>query len=189
MCTGCKNLQIWEKNSMPYQCVSEIMGSDCAARVSNSGYSSSGKVHTETNCKFFAPGKPVSEQEELDSESKNAVLDTRPRPKFVTLLITGLIVSVVWAAAIAVYGKTKNDLVIEAPVILTFLCGIPAGTVAFTLLRLLKNTINKSATNIGVRGQIGGNLFGWLVANLLPWLSPAIVYFIFAAFVFHTRIF
>ena len=121
--------------------------------------------------------------------SEGAILDRKPRPKLVPIVITGLIVSVIWAVAIVVYGMMKNDLVITLPVILTFLCGVPASTVVFTLLRLLKNLINKGATAVGRSGKIGGNLFGWIVANLLPWASPVIIYLVLASFVFHVKIF
>jgi hypothetical protein len=159
------------------------MSNNCAARSDNSGY----KVQTQASCAYFEPGTPVSENASRNSPSNEAILDRRPTPRLPKLLITGLIVSVVYAAAILVYGKIKTNLVIDTPLILTLLSGVPIGTVAFTLLRLLKNVVNKGVTNFGQK--VGGNLLGWIVSTLLPWVSPAIVYFVMATFVFHTKIF
>jgi hypothetical protein len=183
LCSGCKHLQLWESHSLKYQCVCGVMANDCAARSGNSGY----KVHTQDSCACFEPGTPVSENASINSPSNEAILDRRPMPGLSKLLITGLILSAVYAAAILVYGKIKTNLVINTPLILTLLSGIPIGAVAFTLLRLLKNVVNKGVTKFGQKA--GGNLLGWIVSTLLPWVSPVIVYSVMAAFVFHTKLF
>jgi hypothetical protein len=159
------------------------MSNDCAARSDNSGY----KVDTQATCAYFEPGTPVSENASRNSPSNEAVLDRRPAPGLPKLLITGLILLVVYAAAILIYGKIKANLVIDTPLVLTLLSGVPIGAAAFTLLRLLKNIINKGVTKFGEKA--GGNLLGWIVSTLLPWVSPVIVYFVMATFVFHTKIF
>jgi hypothetical protein len=187
LCSGCKHLQIWESKSMKFQCIRGISASGCAARSDNQGYASGGKVRTLNTCEYFESGTPVSERASKNSPSEKAILDRKPAPKLPKLLLTGLIVSVVWVAAILVYGKTKTNLVIDTPLVLTLLSGVPLGTVAFTLLRLLKNLINKGVTAAGQKA--GGNLLGWIVSTLLPWVSPVIVDFVMAAFVFHAEIF
>jgi hypothetical protein len=187
LCSTCKHLQIWESKPMNFQCVRGIMSSDCAARSDNSGYSFSGRVRTLNSCRYFESGTPLTESASRNSPANRAILDNKPAPKLPRLLITGLFVSVIWAAGILIYGKVETDLVIGAPIILTFLSGVPLGSIAFTILRLLKNEINKGATAIGQK--VGGNLFGWIVSTLLPWVSPVIVDFFMATFVFHAKIF
>jgi hypothetical protein len=126
--------------------------------------------------------------EAYEKPPDGAILDRKPRPKLVKLLITGLIVSIVWALVIIVYGKVRSNLAIGTPFVLTFICGIPVGTIVFTLLRLLKNLINKGATAVGNAGRMGGNLFGWIVSSFLPWVSPVIAFLVLAG-VFGAKIF
>jgi len=137
----------------------------------------------------FGMGKDDSNCERYSNKATSgAILDKKPRPPLVKIVVTGLIVSVIWAAALVVYGTVVNDLTIDTPVILTLLCGIPAGTVAFSLLRLLKNLINKGATAAGNNFSVGGKLFGWLFTTVLLWASPAIIYFVLATIVFNANI-
>jgi hypothetical protein len=144
-------------------------------------------VRTQNTCAYFAPGMPVSESVSKNSPANKAIPDSGPRPKLAKLLITGLVVSVAWTAAILVYGKAETNLAIDTPVVLTLLTGVPLGALAFTLLRLLKNVINKSVTAAGQK--TGGNLLGWIVSTLLPWASPVIVDAVMASAVFHAKIF
>jgi hypothetical protein len=135
-----------------------------------------------TGCKAaqLGQGKAYKGNCEEYTPPEKPILDHKPAPKLVTLLITGLILSVAYALAIIIYGKVKTGLEINTPLILTFVTGIPIGTAAFTLLRLLKNLINKGATAVGQAGKMGGRLFGWLVATLLPFAAPVIAFFIMA---------
>jgi hypothetical protein len=133
---------------------------------------------TLSQCEYFKPGSPGQDKPD------EAVLDRRPRPKIASLLITGIIVSAVWAGII-VFSYIKRHLVIDRALILTLAAGIPAGTAAFTFLRLLKNPINRAVTFVGKNA--GGNLLGWIVSTLLPFASPVIV-FINLAGVFGTKI-
>jgi hypothetical protein len=175
ICTSCKFFHDDIKDSSgPYACQSGT--TDCAACDMAFG-------KTASKCNAYVQGSAASGK----SPSEGAILDRKPMPKLPKLLIIGLIVSVVWAVAILVYGKIKTNLVIDTPVILTLVSGIPLGTVAFTLFRLLKNVINKGATAAGQK--VGGNLFGWIVSTLLPYVSPVIIYVVMASFVFHAKLF
>jgi len=127
---------------------------------------------------------------EKQKVSEGAILDRKPMPALPKILLTGLIVSVIWALAIIILGRTKSGFTMGTPDILTLVCGIPAGTVAFTLVRLLKNLINKGATAIGSIGKgIGGNLLSWVVTNALLWGSPLIVDLLLANLVFKAKLF
>ena len=176
-CNTCKHFTTGRLSGGINEC--ECGTTDCAANDLRHGNP------VRATCGAYLSPSDYKKQE----AAEGAMLDRRPRPKLAKLLIIGLIVSAIWAAGIVIHGKMKTDLVIDSPLILTLLCGVPAGTVAFTLLRLLKNIINRGATSVGRSFQTGGNLFGWIIATFLPWVSPAIIYFVLASFVFHTKIF
>ena len=143
-----------------------------------------------TGCKAaqLAQGKSYEGNCAEYEKPEQAILDNKPKPKFIKLLITGLILSIVYAIAIIIYSKIKNGVDINAPFILTFVTGIPIGTITFTLLRLIKNVVNKIATKMGQSFKAGGNLLGWIIATFLPYVSPIIVYFIMAG-VFGVKLF
>ncbi|GMO52225.1 MAG: hypothetical protein Pg6C_17690 [Treponemataceae bacterium] len=165
LCPNCKHFEYQEDSSHPYK---------CHRQVSGSGYAASDREHNNpvTGCKGYEKGEPYK-----DTRGE-AILDHSPPPKLVTLLITGLILSVAYALAMIIYGKIKTGLEINTPLILTFVTGIPIGTAAFTLLRLLKNFVNQTAS--WLLQKSGGKLVGWLIATLLPFVSPVIAFFIMA---------
>ena len=166
-CGSCYHFkELGTGREFPYQCTAST---GCKAAELGRG-----KVYTKACEEYTTPEKPI--------------LSNRPRPKLINLIVAGLILSVAYALAIVIYGKIKSGLEINTPLILTFVTGIPIGTIAFALLWLLRNTINKGATSLGQAFKMGGNLFGWIVATLAPIAAPIIAFVVMAG-VFGAKLF
>jgi len=175
ICTGCSYFRHNKDSSHPYVCLVE---------KSNSAAHKMALNEWASDCEWFMSHSDYQKQEAREG----AILDRKPRPPLSKIFFTGLFISIIWALAIVVYGKVKTDLIIDTPLIKTLLSGIPVSTIVYTILRLLKNLINRGATDVGRNAKIGGNLLGWLVANVFPLVSPVVVYYTLAKFVFYTKI-
>ena len=156
LCSNCKYLEYSKSSSAPFTCNRGVMSTSCAARSDNSGYASTGKVRTENTCDHFEQAGVT----DMESPKKSEPVTMGG---FVKLVITGLIISFIWAIGIIIYqGIMKHSFSFSGPIVLTFITGIPIGTVVFVILRLLKAPLS----NFLEKG--GGNITAWIITYISP---------------------